>query len=517
MYKIGEFSKLCKVSVNTLRYYDAEGLLKPDYIDKFTGYRFYASEKLKQFHTLTALKDAGFSLDEINFILQSSTDIGLVIEKKENELKSDLLNVKDRLSRLTAIKKSLQKEGKNMLSVIVKECNYVKIASVRKLIETRDDIEKITAEIKTYLISNSVPIDDIGVVINYEIEHVDTNLDYEIGVSFKGKLPKNSPYAEKIIDIKDKTIGVVCNTNEIENGYNSLSQYIGEQNYQITGAFYEFYHDDKTVEIFVPACKLTERISTPKNDDINLPFEDDQNTIGYWEVVDCLPSKEQFNKDKLKYTGHKQIKELYFLPSGEKYWCFGWTKDYLLSSFGYPDQTGKNKYLIETIAGQNYMFLEMKLDEYYMQNGRPEIWVLKQTDNIAHTKADIRIKDNTELLFIKDDAVIGKWVVCNIVKEIDSLDPDIPNPHFPTHSLFWRTVEFLSDGDCKITYGDNTSYEKPHYTWTKDYVLAHISGVAERYELKRLKGCDYLFIEWKSGDYSFGGVNPPYYVFRREN
>ncbi len=41
MYKIGELSKLCNISVKTLRYYDAEGLLVPDEIDKFTGYWEY--------------------------------------------------------------------------------------------------------------------------------------------------------------------------------------------------------------------------------------------------------------------------------------------------------------------------------------------------------------------------------------------------------------------------------------------------------------------------------------------
>ena len=40
MYKIGELSKLCSIPVKTLRYYDDIGLLRPDHIDKFTGYRY---------------------------------------------------------------------------------------------------------------------------------------------------------------------------------------------------------------------------------------------------------------------------------------------------------------------------------------------------------------------------------------------------------------------------------------------------------------------------------------------
>ena len=46
MYKIGELSKLSNLPIKTLRYYDSEGLLSPDYIDAFTGYRYYSAARL---------------------------------------------------------------------------------------------------------------------------------------------------------------------------------------------------------------------------------------------------------------------------------------------------------------------------------------------------------------------------------------------------------------------------------------------------------------------------------------
>ena len=65
MYKIGELSKLCNISVKTLRYYDSVGLLIPDEIDKFTGYRYYSAAKLSELYRIIALKELGFSLDDI--------------------------------------------------------------------------------------------------------------------------------------------------------------------------------------------------------------------------------------------------------------------------------------------------------------------------------------------------------------------------------------------------------------------------------------------------------------------
>ncbi len=46
MLKIGEFSKLSRVSIRMLRYYDDIGLIKPYFIDSVNGYRYYQEESL---------------------------------------------------------------------------------------------------------------------------------------------------------------------------------------------------------------------------------------------------------------------------------------------------------------------------------------------------------------------------------------------------------------------------------------------------------------------------------------
>ena len=68
------------------------------------------------------------------------------------------------------------------------------------------------------------------------------------------------------------------------------------------------------------------------NEEIDVPFEDDEAVIGRWELLDYLPCKEMFLPEKRKSAEHgDRVKELYFLPKGERYWCFGWTKGYVLS------------------------------------------------------------------------------------------------------------------------------------------------------------------------------------------
>lgn len=65
MFRIGEFSKIAQVPGSVLRYYDEIGLLKPDHIDKWTGYRYYSAQQLPRLHRILALKELGMTLDQI--------------------------------------------------------------------------------------------------------------------------------------------------------------------------------------------------------------------------------------------------------------------------------------------------------------------------------------------------------------------------------------------------------------------------------------------------------------------
>ena len=64
-YTIGETAKLLGVSAQALRYYDRENILRPEYINEQTGYRYYT---YRQFHIIDRIKyfqSFGLSLEEI--------------------------------------------------------------------------------------------------------------------------------------------------------------------------------------------------------------------------------------------------------------------------------------------------------------------------------------------------------------------------------------------------------------------------------------------------------------------
>ena len=68
MIKIGDLAKNCNVSTQTLRYYDAEGVLKPYITDSSSGYRLYSVDAVEKYKKILFYKKLGFSLDEIKKI-----------------------------------------------------------------------------------------------------------------------------------------------------------------------------------------------------------------------------------------------------------------------------------------------------------------------------------------------------------------------------------------------------------------------------------------------------------------
>lgn len=65
MYKIGEFAEITNLSVKTLRYYNEIGLLLPEEVDIYSGYRYYGNRNIEEVKIIKELKEAGFTLDEI--------------------------------------------------------------------------------------------------------------------------------------------------------------------------------------------------------------------------------------------------------------------------------------------------------------------------------------------------------------------------------------------------------------------------------------------------------------------
>ncbi len=109
--QIKEFAKFTGVSVRTLHYYDEIGLLKPAFIDKRNGYRFYDEKSLLRMQEILFYRELDFSLKIIGEILSSPN---YDKNKALKEQKHLLTLKKERLERLISAIDGAVK-GKNVM------------------------------------------------------------------------------------------------------------------------------------------------------------------------------------------------------------------------------------------------------------------------------------------------------------------------------------------------------------------------------------------------------------------
>lgn len=143
LYRIGMFAAMNHVTIKALRYYDEQGLLPPAYVDMENGYRYYTLGQTADLQKILALKESGFSLDDIREI-RSGVDATDILAKKRAEILSKLAALTEQLAKL----ESYLNRGKERLAspVRIKKLPEVLVASMERRIESYDDLFTVMPE-----------------------------------------------------------------------------------------------------------------------------------------------------------------------------------------------------------------------------------------------------------------------------------------------------------------------------------------------------------------------------------
>lgn len=109
LFQIGEVAQLFHMQIGTLRYYEKQGLLIPEYVDKQTGYRYYSIRQFEVLNTIRYLRTLDFPLMTIKDFLDNRTIQNIeeklmnqkqMIEQKQHELDLISRKINHRLSQL---------------------------------------------------------------------------------------------------------------------------------------------------------------------------------------------------------------------------------------------------------------------------------------------------------------------------------------------------------------------------------------------------------------------------------
>jgi DNA-binding transcriptional MerR regulator len=137
MYRIGLFSKIGKITVKALRFYEEEGLIEPGRVDPLTGYRYYDSAQLPRLHDIVALKQCGFSIPEIRRIV-GGEDAAALFAERRRLLEIDARLANERLASIDSYIESLKENGTMSYKIVVKDLPAAIVYSKRMVVESYD-------------------------------------------------------------------------------------------------------------------------------------------------------------------------------------------------------------------------------------------------------------------------------------------------------------------------------------------------------------------------------------------
>ena len=170
MYRIGEMSKIHKISIKTLRYYDEQGLFVPTYISPDTGYRYYSVYQFDRLRLIKFMKSLGLSLDEIKNQLNSlnAEQYMTALRKQctllEEKIQSEILVKHFIEQRISDIENARNAEKNRAFIEFLPE---QRIIFYPRKISSRDDFEKAVLDFQTQY-KFELRIERLGQVLSVE-------------------------------------------------------------------------------------------------------------------------------------------------------------------------------------------------------------------------------------------------------------------------------------------------------------------------------------------------------------
>lgn len=247
MFKIGEFSQLSRVSVRMLRHYDQLGLLKPSRTDSFTNYRYYSADQLPRLNRILALRDLGFSLEQIGGMLDDELTaerlIGM-LKLKQAEIEQQMQVEQLRMARLEArISQMNGQTDPRQYDIVVREIEPQLVATFREIAPDDDRIQYMFEELEAYVTQFNARADKPPMSIYHDPEYRDENIDAEVVVPLKSAIPgTDSIHVQELARIpKAACVVHTGNYATIYQAYNALLSWIESNGYHMKGPIREVY------------------------------------------------------------------------------------------------------------------------------------------------------------------------------------------------------------------------------------------------------------------------------------
>ena len=249
MLKIGEFSKLSRISIRMLRYYDEIGLLVPEMVDDVTGYRYYEEVQLLYAQRIQVLKELGFGLAATAEIMDNYEDAESMerfLSIKKGELLKEAEETGRRIRLLDNTINWLRKDGNLMdYNVTLKTLPERYVASVRQVIPAYHDEgilwKTFSEEAGRQHIQCAVP--GYGLAIFHDEGFKDSDVDVEIQVAVTGTYEDTDQVKFKKVEAVEMASATYKGSyDQITRVNMAVAQWISENGYEFDGPCFCIYH-----------------------------------------------------------------------------------------------------------------------------------------------------------------------------------------------------------------------------------------------------------------------------------
>jgi DNA-binding transcriptional MerR regulator len=138
VFRIGDFSRIARVSCRLLRYYDELGLLRPARIEKDTGYRYYSAAQLPRLNRILVLRDLGLSLEQIAQALREDlggAELRGMLLMRRSEVEKTIEAESQRLRQIESRLAQIEAEGASTVDDVI-----VRAEPARQLLSLRQTV-----------------------------------------------------------------------------------------------------------------------------------------------------------------------------------------------------------------------------------------------------------------------------------------------------------------------------------------------------------------------------------------
>jgi DNA-binding transcriptional MerR regulator len=201
MFRIGDFSRIARVSARLLRFYDEIGLLEPAHADAQTGYRSYTVAQLAQLNRILVLKDLGFNLDQVREIMASNVgaaELRSMLLLRRNDVERTLAAEAQRLRHIETRIAQLESDGElSAEDVVVRAEPARRLLSLRRTVPSFAAARGLIGELKAQaalLLAKGRPRTLVAVAHapQFEEEELDVEFGFVVEDSFERAPPAGS-------------------------------------------------------------------------------------------------------------------------------------------------------------------------------------------------------------------------------------------------------------------------------------------------------------------------------------